>query len=584
MTFREKARTIAALWRPHRRWLPLLGALTLVSGGVTVAYPLVLKETIDAAVAAGPGPRVFLVLGLIWLGRVAAGFYPAVRGYINVRIESRIRSDTFARILEKDYRFQRAFRTGDLVTRLTEDIGQYQKIAWFACSGIFRALDSAARGLLSIGAMFALEPRLALLSIAPLPFMLWFFYLVRRRLTEAIERQQRAISRTNDHLEAAFSGIKIVKAFAAEEGQRRKLAEILDARVPAQFATARLAAVVQAVDALAARAGQAIALAAGGVLVARGEIAFGTLYAFYVYLDMLVAPLQDLPVLLVSARQAFVSLGRIEEVARFPGAAAAPAAAPAEPRAPAEPLASVALRDVTFAYDGTREPALRGVSLEVRAGERVAIAGAVGSGKTTLLKALIGLLPPERGAVLANGLPVAEIGWRAFRARVGYVPQEPHLFSMTVRENVALGALGDGAASIERALAVAQVEPDLAGVRLGIRGGGISGGQRQRVAIARALARRPDLLVLDDATAALDAHNEDRFWDALDEAFPQLAVLYVTSRRASLRRATRVVLLDRGRVVAGGPHDDLIARSPAYRDLLAFEEAVERLGAALPAG
>jgi ATP-binding cassette subfamily B protein len=589
VTLREKVRYVFEAWRPHKRWLLLLGAFTVVSGGVTLVYPLVLESTIDAAVdsmrargAAGVGARIFFVLGLVWLGRFVAGFYPALRAYMNLRFESAIRSEAFARVLEKDYRFQRAFRTGDLVTRLTDDIGEYLKIAWFLCSGIFRAIDSGAKALLSAGAMVLLEPRLAAISIAPLPLMIYAFHIVRRRLTEAIERQQRAISRTNDQLEAAFSGIKIVKAFSAEDGQRRKLAEILDGRIGAQIGVVRLSLLLQAADALAARAGQAIALAFGGVLVARGELAFGTLYAFYVYLDMLVHPLQDLPVLFVSARQAFVSVRRIEEVRRFPAERISGTEARPAPLAGEE----FSLENVSFTYEGAPRPALDGVSLTVRRGERVAVVGAVGSGKSTLAKVLAGLLSPERGEVRADGRPAREIGWRALRERLGYVPQEPHLFSMTLRENVALGALeGERAGAVAGALAIAQLEEDLARLPAGAetpvgeKGGSISGGQRQRVAIARALARRPALLILDDATAALDARNEERFWTALDRALPEVATLVVTNRVATLRRATRVVFLDRGRIVAEGPHVALAARSPAYRELLALESRAEQLAA-----
>ncbi len=588
MTFLGKCRYIWNLWRPHRVNILFLALFTLVSSAVAAGYPLVLKVVIDGVerrVRAGEGLEagaggLFLVLVLIGLGRFIASFYPAYRGWMNHRIENDIRSAAFDEILKKDYRFPRAFRTGDVVTRLTDDISEYTKIAWFSCSGVFRAVDSGAKILFSLAAMLALEPRLALLSIAPLPVVLVAFYFVGRRLRDRYERQQEAVSRTNETLEAAFSGNKIVKAYGAEEGQSRNFARILDARLPVQLSVAILQAAFQAVDVLATRAGQVVALALGGLLVARGELQLGTLYAFYVYLDMIVHPLQDLPTALVSARMAFISVGRIEEMTKFPAGAARPPAAPApltDPTAPA-----LELRAVRFRYDGADRDALGPIDLAVRRGERVAIAGEGGSGKSTLLKVLAGLLPPEDGGgVHAGGEPLASpAGWRALRARTGFVPQEATLFSETIRANVALGG-----PHVDPALETAQLAPDLARLErgaetvLGARGSLISGGQRQRVAVARALARRPEILLLDDATASFDAASEDRFWTALDAGHADLTAVVASHRAATLRRADRVVFLSRGRVVDQGPHEDLLARCEAYRE--AFDRAPrETVGAA----
>lgn len=584
MRFGEKVRYIWNLWRPHRGFWAFLAVLTLVSTAVTVAYPLALKVVIDrveAALRSGNAPRLgslFALLALVWVGRFVAGFYPAFRAWMNLRIENDIRAEAFARVLEKDYRFQRAFRTGDVVTRLTDDVGEYTRIAWFSCSGIFRAVDSGAKLVFSVAAMVALEPRLAALSILPLPIVLVAFYKVQRRFGALVQKQQEAISRTNEVLESAFSGIKIVKAFSAEEGQRKKLRAILSERVPVQLSLMKAHSLFQTVEALAARAGQVVALAVGGVLVARGEVAFGTIYAFYMYLDMLIHPMQDLPNLLVTARQAFVSVDRIEEMRRFPAPAPASVAAPrASAPAPAPDGIAIALRDVSFAYEGALAPALDRVSLEVRRGERLAVVGAVASGKTTLVRLLAHLVAPDAGE--ARLVP---------RERIGYVPQDSQLFSESIRENVGLGR-ADGAA-IDRALAVAQLRDDLARFErgadtvLGEKGALVSGGQRQRIAIARALAREPEVLLLDDATASLDARSEERFWADLDAAHPGLTTVVTTHRVATVRRADRVCFLERGRVVDCGMHAELLARCRAYCDLLATEARAESLAASAAAG
>ena len=582
MTFREKCRYVLDRWKPHRGFLVFLAILTLVSSAVSVAYPLALKYVIDEVERAlGTGTpahlrSLFMVLSLVLVGRFIAGFYPSFRSWMNQRIEADIRAEAFDRILEKDYRFQRAFRTGDVVTRLTEDVSEYMKVGWFCCSGIFRAVDSGAKLLFAVGAMLLLEPRLALLSIAPLPLMLWVFYLVQGRLRDAVERQQTAISRTNALLEAAFGGIKILKAFSAEEGQGRKLAAILGERQGIQLSVVRLFSLFDSADAFAARVGQVVALGYGGVLVARGEVELGTLYAFYIYLDMLIRPMQDLPNMLVTARTAFVSVERIEEMRRFPGGATG-AGTGTGTRTKIDRLS---VRGLSFTYDDASQPMLSEVSFEVKRGERLAIVGAVGSGKTTLVRALAGLLP-SGDAIEVDGKKMAEVGWAEFRARLGYVPQDAHLFSDTIAENVGLGRAARPA--IDRALETAQLREDLArfekgaDTALGERGSLISGGQKQRVAIARALARGPDVLLLDDATAALDARSEERFWASLDAAHPDLLTIVTSHRLATVRRASRVLFLERGRGVDSGPHEALLARCPAYRDLLVHEERAEHL-------
>jgi len=581
-TLGGKAGWLLDRWRPHRRILGLLAFLTLVSTGVTVAYPLALKSALDEVQRAAQAREtahvgfIALVLGLTALGRFVSGFYPAFRAWLNTKLEADIRAEAFARVLEKDHTFPVRFKTGDVVTRLTDDVSSdFMKLGWFCCSGIFRAIDSSSRIFFALLTMLLLEPRLAVASMAPLPLMLVLFYAVQRRLAEGVKRQQEAISRTSELLEAAFTGIKIVKAFSAEEGQRRKLAAVLTERIPLQLAVVKLFLLFESAEALAARAGQVVALAYGGYLVAAGEVSLGTVYAIFMVLDLIVAPMQDLPKLLLIGKSAFVSVDRVEELRNAP-ALDAGSLGGAPGHAPLERIEALSLEGVDFAHEGSKAPALAGVSLGARRGERVAVVGAVGAGKSTLLKVLAGLLPPSGGRVLVDGRPAVDPGWRAVRARLGYVPQDAQLFAESIAGNVGLDRAP--LTEIDAAVRAAQLGPDLerlpAGLDtvLGERGSRISGGQRQRVAIARALARRPDVLLLDDATAALDAASEDRFWDALDRERSDLAVVVTTHRSATVRRAHRVVILERGRIVEEGLPAELLARSPRLRELLATDE------------
>lgn len=604
-----KIRWILARWKPHRGYLVFLIFFTLVSSGVAIAYPLVFREVFDRLgralsdpnVASDTARRMEALQQVLWLlawiavARFVAGLYPGARSFLNLKFDLDVRKMVFTKILEKDHTFFHRFRTGDLVTRLLDDINEYPKIAWFCCSGIFRALDSASKLFFCAAAMLFLDWRLSLLAIAPLPIVLWLIYRVRAKLTEAYEAQQKAISETNDHLEAAFSGARIVKAFRAEEGQSAALGKILARRKAAQFRVARLWATFQVLESSASRVGQLVVLSVGGWLVVEGQLTLGTLYALYVYLDMLVQPLVDLPNLLVTSRQAFVSIDREEEVMQF-----ATTTRSTTDGAPVGPLSEISLENLSFSYDATSKDdprvALGPLSTTFRRGDHVAIVGAVAAGKSTLLRLLTGELAPTEGRILLDGLPLDGARLDDYRARIGYAPQESLLFSESIRENVILGRVGNGdavdpaavdsavlEAKLRTSLSVAQMESELQHLSRGVdtplgqKGSRVSGGQRQRISIARALFARPEMLLLDDVTASLDAENEDRLWRGLRELLPDAIVVSVSHRIATIRRADRILVLDSGRLVDAGTHDELATRCDVYRRFLQREEERARL-------
>ncbi len=573
-------------WRSRRPVLVLLLAMTCVSTTVALAYPLVFRSLLDRLTEAigsqdASGLRSLLfVLALIALGRVVAAFYPALRARMNLRFEVAIRERVFERILGKDHRFFTRFRTGDVVTRLTDDVSDYPKVTWFMCSGVFRALDSASKLVFCATAMLLLHTKLTALAVVPLVPLLVFFYWVRKALYEAFEAQQTAISTTNSMLESVFTGIRIVKGFTNEAGQAKRLARILRDRIGVQLRVAKLHVLFHSLETLAGHVGQVIVLAAGGVMVIRGELSAGTLYALYVYLDMLVYPIMDLPNLLVSARQAFVCMDRIEEVASFPVKLQRRDGQPSLDR-----LEEVELRDVWASYDEGSRPVLRGVSLRVAAGEKVALVGPVGCGKTTVLKLVAGLMTPEKGEIVVNGDALECWDWEAYRGTLGYVPQDTLLFSESIVDNVACGR-DLRADDVLTALDVAQVRAEVermargADTVLSTKGHSLSGGQRGRVAIARAVAGGPQLFLFDDCTAALDARSEDGFWRSILRAYPDATYVVVSHRIATIRRAERVVFLKDGQIVTEGTHDELLQTCPAYVEFVAREELLEHLGVA----
>jgi ATP-binding cassette subfamily B protein len=570
-------RWIWSYWRRRLGVLPILLCFTAVSTAVAVAWPLVWKYALDAARTLAPGhgeamgrvADAVLILLLVGVGRSVRNFYPMMRARVNGLFEMAVRRDYFEKILHKRHGFFQRFRTGDVVTRLTDDISGFSKIAWFMCSGVFRALESFSGLVFSVVAMLFLDWRLGLITITPLPLMMFIWYRVRVRVEARFKRNQTAISKTNDLLESTFSGIRIVKAYNAEERFRKKLGAILSDRVEVEMDVVKLWALLDTLYATLSNLGRVLAIVFGGLWVLDGSLTIGTLYAIFLYVDQLVRPMMDIPQFFISGKQTTVCIDRLLELADFEAGRRDDDGGPS----PVERIEQVALHDVSFRYEnGRAEGALAGVTLTVPRGRRVAVVGAVGCGKSTVARILSGELRPASGEVLVNGRPLAEQDLRTYRRHVGYVPQEALLFSDTVRENVAFGRPIDDAA-VHEALRTARMDAEVAAFPkgldelLGRRGVRVSGGQRQRLAIARALAGNPDLLILDDVTAALDAENEEALWDALDSARKDLAAIVVTHRVATAMRADHIVVLDRGRMAGEGTHEHLLATCPPYRRL-----------------
>ncbi|MBD3348851.1 MAG: ATP-binding cassette domain-containing protein, partial [Candidatus Eisenbacteria bacterium] len=436
---RERILWLWNYWRPHKLILILMALFTLVSTAVAVAYPLVLRAVIDrvsgmfeeGTAAEGIG-TVMLILAAILVGRFVSRLYPATRAMVNARLERDIRDDVFGELMKKDYHFNNTFRTGDVVTRLTDDIAEWPKVAWFACSGIFRAVESSSKLVFTLVAMLLLSGRLTVLSVLPLPIMMWIFYTLRHRMRYYMEESQKSVSKTNNLLESAFTGIQIVKAFSAEEAQGRTLRDVLKERFDVLMGLVKLQVVMFSLDTFASRVGQMVVIAYGGYLVIEGQISIGTLFAFYVYLDMLTQPMMDIPFLFMTGQQAFVSIDRVEEIKTFPIE---------EVRTPGSELGEVgeiAFENVRFSYDDGVDH-LSDVDFRVPAGKRIAVVGPVASGKSTILKLLAGILSPDDGRVLVNGKPLEEWDWDSYRKTIGYVPQEAVLFSQPIREAVVFG-------------------------------------------------------------------------------------------------------------------------------------------------
>jgi len=626
-------RWIREVWREKQGLIWLLLFLTLLSSAVAVAFPLLTKQLFDLLeraidthmnkdAAMAQVKRIALYFVAIGLAGFVAGTFPGIRGALNMVFDYIVRKRYFGEVMQKDVRFFSYFRSGDVITRLTSDISDFPKLSWFLCSGIFRAVESASKVTFCIAAMLSLDWRLALASLASLPIMLLVFTRTQSAIYDRVNKNEQAISAINNQLEMSFSGVKVIKAFASEEKYTRFFDDALARRFETEMGVIKLETILQLIYQYIDYVAQVALVFVGGLMVTRRTISIGTFYAFYNYLNMLIYPVLDIPQLFVFGKRAFVNIDRLEEMRRYATESAAaegavpegslqqkstlaetemegaqnppsqhaskPAPLPVSPAAWLTRLQSLRFEKATVYYERKHKPAIAEIGVEVRAGDKILVIGPVGSGKTTLIKTALGLLEPRSGRVLLNGRPVRELGPLERRGLVGYVPQDPLLFSGTIRENILLG-LKEGQTlsqlEMERILEVSRLSDELAAfpegleTRLGQRGTSVSGGQKQRIAIARALAGYPSLLLLDDMTASLDTNNEEALWKSLAEMpeFTRAAVIAVSHRLSSIQYVDRVLFLKNGRIAGFGTHAELMAENAGYREFVA--EHVQMPGA-----
>jgi ATP-binding cassette subfamily B protein len=411
--------------------------------------------------------------------------------------------------------------------------------------------------------------------------MLIIFYFIRLALTKRSLELQNIISRTNDALESAFSGVRIVKAFRAEPNQTEQFRKLLKERIGVELRFVMLWMGITNVYMWIQFAGQAIVLIVGGSMVIRDTLTVGDLYAFYQYMSLLAQPLLDIPQLFVSSRQAFACIDREIEVETTPGGTE-------EIYHGSSSIArvdTVSVNSASFSYDADLPNALDKIDISFHRGEKAAVVGAVGSGKTTLIKMVAGILPPTDGEILINDIPMNQYDMSEYRRRIGYIPQESTLFSETVVDNVKFGRdISDDTArdALDMAQVLEEMEAMPNGINevLGQKGLTVSGGQKQRLAIARALAGNPDVLLMDDCTASLDAENERRFWAMFAEKFPDMSCLIVTHRLATARQADVIYVLAAGKIVGKGTHSELLRTCEEYQNFLSRDELAAALAPA----
>ncbi len=572
--YKNYLRWIMEFWKPHKKHLVILVLFTLVSSAVALSFPLVFRYLLDHVQTVlgdtGSGNEfrdILLILLALAFARFISGLYPGARAWLNSKIGLDIRDTVFKNLMKKDYRFWNAFRPGDLTTRLSDDIVDYPRIAWFSCSGVFRAIESSSRLVFCLGVMFFMSWELSLIALIPLPLMLLIFVKVENKLGKRVEASRKATSHTGDLLDSTFAGIPIIKAYNAEDDQAERLHRLLSERLDIDMSITRLVMLLHGIYSVLAQVGKVTVIFVGGLFVIWNRIGIGEFYAFYVYLDMLLAPMIDIPNLFISSRQAFASIDREKEILNFPDAP------PRKGTRGIDAISNLKMESAGFYYPGT-EKGVTDLNFELESHGIFALVGEIGSGKSTILKMLTGQLPCSHGRILFNGIDLRELSEECMITQTGYVPQESVLFSQSIGDNVKLAReISDEAVADSLQIAgLDKTELD-AGLEkvLGQSGVGVSGGQKQRIAIARALAAKPSLFLFDDCTAGLDAEKEEAFWKEISEARKDAIILVVSHRQATIRKSRKVIFVHEGKLEAFDTHENLIRDNRLYRLVLAAE-------------
>jgi ATP-binding cassette subfamily B protein len=434
--------------------------------------------------------------------------------------------------------------------------------------------------VLAAAAMFYVKPSLAAITLAPVPLVILAAARYGRYSRPALQEVQQRIAELTAEAEENISGIRLVKAFAREPEQHRRFEHRVARVFDQSMVATRLRAVYNPMISFLPNLGLAAVLLLGGRQVINGTLTLGEFTAFYSYLLMLMFPMRMLGIALGMAQRAVASGNRIFEILDRPPTVKTPA----DPRPLPAGRGRVEFRNVTLSYDGGA-PAVSGVTLDVAAGETVAIVGPTGSGKTTLAATIPRLYDVSQGAVLVDGVDVRELDLAELRGSVAVVPDDGFLFSATVRDNIAYARPEASLDQVRQAARRAHIDsfieslPDGYETLVGERGLTLSGGQRQRMAIARALVTDPRILILDDATASVDATTERQIKEALREVMEGRTTFVIAHRLSTIALADRVVVMEGGRVTAQGTHELLLDDSPLYREIV--EKGLPRLGVAL---
>ncbi len=578
------------LWGYLRRYLGryLLGAVCLIlTASLAMAVPYLLKRAIDAIQAGLPFADVASIAAVIAAIAVTQAIVRTLsRALIfNVGrdVECDLRNDLFAHLEQLPVAYYQDQQTGDLMSRLINDVTAIRMLLGV---GFLNLLNTPIYYAYGLTIMFTLNAPLTLAALIPFPLLLLIVKSVSRRMMEQTLRVQEELSNLSSAVQENVAGIHVVRAYQAEDVAVRRFSRKNEALTEESLALARVRGQLGPIMRTASGLGTLVVLCLGGVQVIRGNMSLGDLAAFIGYLNLLAWPTMAMGWMLSVLQRGRAALQRLEHIF----AAEPDITDPIDPEPLPDIEGAIEYRDVSFAYPngGHSHRILDGVSFRLEPGQKMAVVGRTGAGKSTLVNLLPRLFDPTAGEILIDGREIRRLPLRQLRSAIGFVPQDPFLFSTRIDENIAF-ALDDTNSSSDRhqllrdAAISAGVAEDIEGfphgyaTMVGERGVTLSGGQKQRLTLARALASSPRILILDDALSSVDTRTEQAILSSLRQRLAGRTSIFIAHRLSTVVDADVILVLDDGRVVERGDHTSLLERDGFYAQLFREQQLEEAL-------
>jgi ATP-binding cassette subfamily B multidrug efflux pump len=572
----KNLRIAAPYYKPY--WIPFTAGLLIVlaSSAITSVIPWVLRRAIDAIGAGAPMSYIWKLSGVIVLAAIVGGaFRYGMRELMNGVsrwMEYDLRNDLFTHLETLDAEYFAQTRTGDIMARLTNDLSAVRMAVGPA---VMYLANTITGGLFALYFMLRIDVKLTLLALLPTLFLPVLTIKMGKAIHDRFEAVQEHFSTLTTRAQENLTGARIVRAYRQEAAEVARFGSINDQYLALNMSLVRLWGTLNPLFAFFGGLGAVIVLGVGGALTIKGTISVGSFVAFGMYLTMLTWPMIALGWVVNLFQRGDASMGRLAEILEV--RATINGEEPRQHLPPTKMGRTIEFRNVGFHYpsDAPGEPrwVLRNVSFNVPAGATFGVVGATGSGKSALIDLIPRMYDPQEGEILIDGVPTKNVVPAELRKDIGFVPQESLLFSDTIGSNLSYGTsgitqTGEWAAGIAQLHQTIDQFPGRYETVLGERGINLSGGQKQRASLARALAKKPSIVLLDDALSAVDTHTEAEILRALREALAGRTALIASHRISAIRDASWIIVLEKGTVVEQGRHPELMALRGRYWSLL----------------